>query len=656
MDLFAALAQGLARIDTTEAIRASALKHLQTWISNPEYAAYRPQIEWLVAQERFADLLDAFYQVLPFGTGGRRGAVGIGPNRFNLWTLGASVQGHCDYLRQRFPGVKELHVVLAFDVRRFLDQRKVYHPDLPNPVLGLTSRDFAQHAAGVYAANGIIAHLTPPESPRYVATPELSFTIRHLRAHGGLNISASHNPPDDNGGKFYDERGAQPVPPDDQIMSDLVEQVTAVRHLPFAEAVRAGKVRFLDEQPHRLYIELCRKQSVAAPPRFDELTVVFTPLHGVGSMTALEVLTAQGFRPIPVEEQMQPDGQFPNVTGTPNPEIPAALDRAEALARQVNADLALATDPDADRIGALAADGRGGFRYLTGQELCALVTHFRLAQLAKQNRLPASPLIVTTEVTTTLVTRIARSFGAQVINNLLVGFKYIAEVLRQLEETGRYEDIQAKPSDFVLGTEESHGIQAMAEIRDKDAGAAALLVAELALEQKRRGQTILHYLDMLARQFGYFRNDTFNIVQTGIAGKAAMARMLDRLRSDPPTQLAGLTVTAFEDWRDESGRLGPLRGQTDAAARNFLVLRMGDARQTTDRITARVVLRPSGTEPKAKAYVEVCSGPCPPGLPESQWLAQCAQVDALAKQLGQDFLATIQPPADAASTASVAKA
>lgn len=642
MDPLTRLTEGLARIDTADAVRASALTHLRTWLTNPEYAEYRPQIDWLIDQQRYADLLDAFYQVLPFGTGGRRGAVGIGPNRFNPWTLAASVQGHCEYLRQRFPGVKQLHVVLAYDVRRFLDQRKVYNPKLPNPVLGLTSRDFAQHAAGVYAANGIIAHIASPESQRYLATPELSFAIRHLRAHGGLNVSASHNPPDDNGGKFYDERGAQPVPPDDQIMSDLVEQVASVKQLPFAEAVRAGKVRFLDEQPHRLYIELCRKQSVTTPPRFDELTVVFTPLHGVGSMTAMEVLTAEGFRPIPVEEQMQPDGQFPNVTGTPNPEIPAALDRAEATARMYNADLALATDPDADRIGALAADGHGGYRYITGQELCALVTHFRLAQLAQQNRLPASPLIVTTEVTTTLVTRIARSFGAQVINNLLVGFKYIAEVLRQLEETGRYEDIEARPSDFVLGTEESHGIQAMAEIRDKDAGAAALLVAQLALEQKRRGRTIPDYLDMLARRFGYFRNDTFNLVKTGIEGKAAMARMLDNLRAKPPTQLAGLSVTAFEDWRDESGRMGPLRGQTDAAARNFLVLRMGDARQTTDAITARVVLRPSGTEPKAKAYVEVCSGPCPPGLPESQWLAQCATVDTLAEQLGRDFLATIQ--------------
>ena len=182
----------------------------------------------------------------------------------NLWTLAASVQGHCEYLKERFPETAAIHVVLAYDVRQFEDKRKQYNSDLPNPVLHLSSRDLARHAAGVYAANGIHAHVLPPDSKHYLATPELSFTIRILKAHGGLNISASHNPPDDNGGKFYDERGGQPVPPDDQIMADLVDQVTHIKALPWAEAVRSGRVHFLDEAPHRAYIDLCRKQSVAA--------------------------------------------------------------------------------------------------------------------------------------------------------------------------------------------------------------------------------------------------------------------------------------------------------------------------------------------------------------------------------------------------------
>src|SRR5262245_30578544 len=320
MDRLAQVAEGFQTIDADKALKEQALKFLRQWLTEPEFVGYRPQLEWLIEDKQWSGLLDRFCQILPFGTGGRRGAVGIGPNRMNLWTLGASVQGHCEYLKERFPGVQPLRVVIAYDVRRFLDQRRQYHPDLPNPVLGLSSKDFAHHAVAIYAANGIHAHTLPEGSPRYLATPELSFAIRQLEAHGGLNISASHNPPDDNGGKFYDERGGQPVPPDDQIMADLVDQVTAIKSLPWNEAVRSGRVHFLTEEPHETYIELIRRQSLVPPPRKDEIKVVFTPLHGVGSMTAMEVLVRQGFNVVPVEEQMAPDGQFPNVTQTPNPE------------------------------------------------------------------------------------------------------------------------------------------------------------------------------------------------------------------------------------------------------------------------------------------------------------------------------------------------
>ena len=268
--------------------RTGLLTNLAAWLTRPEFAGYRPQIEWLIETAKWSVLLDSFYQIMPFGTGGRRGAVGIGPNRMNLWTLGASVQGHCEYLRQRFPNVHPLQVVLAFDVRQFEDRRGVYNRDLPNPVLHLSSREFCQYAAGVYAANGVVSHILPPESKRYVPTPELSFTIRHLGAQGGLNMTASHNPPDDNGSKFYNELGAQPVPPEDQIISELVDQVTTIRHAPFADALRSGKVRLLDDGPHRAYIELCRKQSLLPAPKLDEIRVVFSPLNGCGGFCAGE--------------------------------------------------------------------------------------------------------------------------------------------------------------------------------------------------------------------------------------------------------------------------------------------------------------------------------------------------------------------------------
>ena len=637
MVLLAAAREGFQTIDADPALKDKALANLAAWLTRPDFAAYRPQLERLVQTAKWSVLVDSFYQVMPFGTGGRRGAVGVGPNRMNPWTLGASVQGHCEYLRQRFPGVAPVRVVLAFDVRQFEDRRGVYARDLSNPVLHMSSRDFCQYAAGVYAANGVHAHVLPPDSKRYMPTPELSFTIRYLGAHGGLNMTASHNPPDDNGSKFYDERGAQPVPPDDQLMSELVEQVTTIKHLAWADAVRGGKVQFLDDAPHRAYIDLCRKQSLIPPPKFDEFRVVYTPLHGCGGFCAGETLEAQGFRPIAVPEQATPDGQFPNVTKTPNPEVPECMDRAEAKARETQADLVIATDPDADRLGGLACrspDGKGDYRFISGNEIAALLTHFKLSQLARQGSLPANPIVVTTEVTTGQITRIGRQYGAQVVNDLLVGFKYHADVLWQLESTGQYGDVRGTPDDFVIGSEESHGILATAAIRDKDSACAALLLAEAALLQKRQGRTLVDYLDDLSRQFGYYRNEVLNIIMTGLEGKQNMTRMLDALRQTPLQEIAGLAVIAFEDLRDEAGRMGPFKGETDRAARNFLIFRMNGAAG----VKAKVSLRPSGTEPKAKAYIEVCSDPRPTTTTDAVWEATCAAVDAQVQQLATDFL------------------
>ena len=638
MDGLAAVRSGFQNIDADPALKEKSIENLNVWLTHADYAAYKPQLEWLIANEKWSILLDSFYQVMPFGTGGRRGAVGIGPNRMNEWTLGASVQGHCDYLKQRFPGEANLKVVLAYDVRQFEDKRGVYNPALPNPVLHLSSRSFCQYAAGIYAANGIHAHILPADSKKYLSTPELSFSIRFLVAHGGLNMTASHNPSDDNGSKFYDERGAQPVPPEDQLMSEFVDRVKAIKHLPWPEAVRSGKVHYLEDRSHQAYIELCRKQSLIPPPRFDEIRVVFTPLQGVGGMCAGEVLEAQGFRPIPVPEQNEPDGQFSNVTKTPNPEVPECLDRAERVARENQADILLATDPDADRLGGKVCtsfDGKGDYRYLNGHEIAALLTHFKLARLAAAGDLPASPIVITTEVTTGQITRISRHFNAQIIGDLLVGFKYHADVVWQLESQGHYGDVYGTPEDFVIATEESHGVMATPHFRDKDSACGVLLLAELALFQKRQKRTVVDYLDDMNRQFGYYKNETVNIVMTGLEGKQNMTRMLDGLRAAPPQAIGGMTVTSYEDLRDEDGRMGPFKGDTDKAARNFLIFRMAG----TNGISAKVCLRPSGTEPKAKAYIEVNSNPCPVGMPQSEWDAICKNVDALSKRLATEFTA-----------------
>lgn len=629
-DYLASTAEGFRTIEGDPVVKQRALGFLEQWLTQPEFAAYRPQLLWLIEQKQWKGLLDRFAEILPFGTGGRRGAVGIGPNRMNPWTLTASVQGHCEYLRQAFPGVPQLKVALAYDVRRFEDVRKNYNPELPNPVLHLSSRDLAQLAACVYAANGIHAWILPPDSKSYPATPELSFIIRQLQAHGGLNISASHNPPDDNGGKFYDERGAQPVPPEDQMMADLVDEVTTIRMMTWHEAQASGRLHFLDDSFHQGYIDLCRKQSLVAAPRGDEIKVVFTPLHGVGGFTAGEILTAQGFRIIPVPSQATPDGGFPNVTKSPNPEVPDCFDRAVAVAETHQADIILATDPDADRIGCMARTSEGKYRYITGNQIAAMLTHFKLARSAETGRLPASPIVLTTAVTTSMITRIARKFSAQIVDNLLVGFKYMADVLYQLEQNGRYENVSGTPADFVIATEESHGAMLMAQLRDKDAGAAALLLAEMALDQKRQKQTLLDYLARLQREFGYFRNDGKQVVMPGLEGRTRMTAMMDAMRATPFTEIAGLPVTHFEDLRDEKGRFGPIKGGTDAASRNVLLYTLGDH--------ARVALRPSGTEPKAKVYLETRTPPCPANLGAEAWQKQCAEADALLDRLADDFI------------------
>jgi phosphoglucomutase/phosphomannomutase len=363
-------------------------------------------------------------------------------------------------------------------------------------------------------------------------------------------------------------------------------------------------------------------------------------------MTALETLVGQGFRIIPVEEQMTPDGQFPNVTQSPNPEVPASMDRAEAVARSAQADLVIATDPDADRLGGMIPLASGEWQYLNGNRLASMLTHFKLSKLAAQGRMPRSPIVVKSLVTSNQVTRIARGFGAQIVDNLLVGFKYIAEVLWQLEQNGAYEDVQGTLEDFVLACEESHGLLVTPQIRDKDAGGAALLLAELALDQKRRGWSVADYIDAIDRQFGYFRNEIVNVAMTGVEGKLLMKRMLDQLRSAPPAEIGALPVTGFEDLRNEDSFLGPIKGATDNAARNFLIFQLGER--------ARIALRPSGTEPKAKAYIEVASDPCPPGKAAAEWPAIRKEVDATLRRLSEAFVTTalglvgLSPPANTA--------
>lgn len=619
---------GFANLRVPETLKENALRALSYWLTEASLVPYRAQLLWLIDKEHWSLLLDSFYRMLPFGTGGRRGPVGVGSNRFNPWTLGSSVQGHVAYLRERL-GQAALSVVIAYDVRVFRDLRELYDPDLPNPLLGMTSRDFARIAAGVYAAHGIQVHMLPGDAQTYISTPELSYTIRRLGADAGLNISASHNHPDDNGGKFYNAQGAQDVPPDDEAMASKVAAVTAVKALDFSAVEASGLLTPVLPDVHESYVALNLSQSLQPSARHAK--VVFTPLHGTADSTVGAVLRQAGFEVLLVKEQAMPDGSFPAVPfRAPNPEVPAAMGMGMALAQHVGADVVLACDPDADRIGACSRATNGAYRFLTGNEIAVLVTHYKLEQLQSLGRLPSRPLVIKTEVTTELLRPITAHFGGTLIGDLLVGIKYHANALHQIEQRQLYGDVEAALEDFIIAAEESHGILVTPDMRDKDAAGAALLLAELAALQRQQGRVLLDYLDDIYRRHGYFANLGTSMVMSGAEGADRIQHIQQTLRGAPPAELGGWEVTQAVDHWNETGVHGPLLSDTDRAARNVLAYRLANG--------ARVIVRPSGTEPKNKVYVEVPARPLGLEAGDDELAGNKAVTDALAQRLIDDFV------------------
>ncbi len=600
-----------------------ALDNLKRWLSDPVFSSYRAQIMALVDAGRWDVLLDSFYQVLPFGTGGRRGTVGVGPNRFNPWTLGSSVQGHARWLRRTF-GDRRLSVVLSYDVRVFQDARGQLASGIANPVLGLSSRAFAEIAAEVYAAADIEVHIPPPGV--YLATPELSFAIRHLGADGGLIISASHNPPDDNGGKIYDAQGGQAVPPQDEEVANQVEGIVHVARMPLDRARAAGLIHEISPDVHEAY--LAANLACSLKPDARSARIVFTGLHGLGRQTAGEVLERAGFDLSIEPTQASYDGGFPNVPfRAPNPEVPRSMAAACEHADKVGADIVMACDPDADRLGLMVRHplSRSGtatatsWRFFSGNEIAALACDYVIANGGRPH-----PLVIQTEVTSGLLSRVARSGGARVIDHLLVGFKYIGDALQQLEEHGEFAGVSARLEDFALGAEESHGLLVTPAVRDKDAAGGALIIAELASLEKDQGRSLVDTLDALWRRVGYVKNLLKSAVMQGAEGRARIEAIMARFRTSPPREIGGRVVTAFHDRRDEDGVFGPIKSGTDRASRNVLVWELGE--------DARVVLRPSGTEPKAKVYVEVA------GRRGAELATEIPRVDAEAARLAEDFV------------------
>ena len=601
------LTAGLEQVAAPAAVRACAAQSLYAWWTDPRHAAYRPQLESLAARGQWAGLLDAFYRVIPFGTGGRRGPVGIGPNRMNPHTVVSSVQGHVADLRRRYPAAR-LRVVVAFDVRVFRDLREVYDPTRSNPLLGLSSRDFARMACAVYAANGVEVYTVPGDGDYFLSTPELSFAIRHLQAHGGLNISASHNHPDDNGAKVYMASGRQPVPPEDAELAAAVAAVEAVpdtaeRGAAFDAAVAAGRIRWWDAALHERYVETnlaCALGGIEQPAR--RAVIAYTPLHGTGLHTVGDVLPRAGTDLRLVTEQVACDGSFPGVTfRIPNPEVVESMDLLTVRAAAAGADAGFATDPDADRLG-VVAPADGVWRPLGGNEIAVLLAAYIVETRRARGTLPARAFLIKTTVTTELLTRIARANGVQIVGDLLVGFKYVGQVLDAIEQDGRWGDLRAGLDDFLFAAEESNGVLVSAALRDKDACGGALLLAELCGRLRPAGRSLGDYLTEVYRRYGYAANSGYSLVMEGISGSQQVAQVMDAVRATPPPAVRGAALRRVVDRWDECA-FGPIRSDTDRSARNFVQLVYdGDL---------HVAVRPSGTEPKIKFYVERLFDPQP---------------------------------------------
>ncbi len=588
-DLLAKAKIGFGPLKVGQQYKDAALKNIKTWLTDPQFSEYVPQLEHLITHGFFDYVLDCFYQVIPFGTGGRRGEVGIGPNRINPWTIQASAQGHSQFLLKKFgKSAKTRGVVLAWDVRCFYSN-KFFSDTLSNPVRNLDGITLAKKAAEVYTANGLKVYLF--DGPR--TTPELSFAVRALHAVSGDVFSASHNPPEHNGKKVYDEFGGQLIPPnDEELVTEVTEQVTEIKTISYAEAETKKLVEILGGEMDAKYIAECTKLSLS---KARDIKIVYTPLHGCGITSVPVALEALGFTVALDPATSNSSGKFEHVTfNIPNPEVIQSFDTPLKYAKKIKADILLNSDPDADRIGVMV-NHQGSWHFINGNEIAALIASYVIEK--RQPTLKQKGLIIKTDVTTNLVTEIAKVHGVEVIGDLLVGFKYIGEEVNKVEAAGEIDR-------FLMGCEESHGYMGGNYARDKDAVSAAIWLAELAAEQKMHHKTLIDYLNEINIRYGYFANYLTEIRLPGAEGMSQIQVIQTALREENPTKIGKFDVLSVVDWLD---RL-PMLSETDRISKNALVFHFKPVAGTT---SMRITLRPSGTEPKVKMYFEIGSLPMP---------------------------------------------
>ncbi|MBT3377332.1 MAG: phospho-sugar mutase [Lentisphaerae bacterium] len=576
----------------------AAVERLQLWLSGELFSSCEAQLSQHLTERHLDLLFDAFWQVLPFGTGGRRGKVGYGPNRVNPTTVAMTVQGHCNYLREKTGQTSELSVVVANDVRVFNDKGGAYRfLGDTHPLLGVSSRSLGKLACEVYAANGIRAYFAHPtvdtDPPPVLSTPMLSYAINELGADGGINLSASHNPPDDNGIKVYDEFGSQPVAPDDQHLADAMADPGEILTMPFEGALAQGLVlpipESLDESYLQAYVEKFENVFTFGP---NDPPIVYTPLCGCGLTAAGEVLRRLGVNVLTPPDQ-GPDGTFSVIPLlAPNPEVPQATIPAKEYADQHGARVVLSSDPDADRVGLEVKLPNDEWYHFDGNQISTLLAYFLMLDPDGPKR---KGLLIETLVTTRILGKIVEKAGdSWIIDDILVGFKYVGDILKALGREGRFGDVECAPEDLVLAAEESHGVAILPTIRDKDSSPACMYLAALYQILERRGQSLLDYYCAILEELGGYDDSLRSIMMSGPEGVRRKNALMESLRANPPEALGGCKVLEMVDYWDQE-RFGAFRSGTDQLPRNVL-------RFITDAYI--VAIRPSGTEPKLKFYCQ----------------------------------------------------
>lgn len=512
---------------------------------------------------------DAFYRDLEFGTGGMRGEIGAGTNRMNTYTVRKATTGLASYIKGAGAEAMERGVVIAYDSRRY-------------------SPEFAREAASTLASNGIKAYLYM--EPR--TTPQLSFTVRHLHAFMGIVITASHNPPEYNGYKVYGEDGAQLNIEDAEVVIEHVNDAGDALHIDQRNPDKQLIIQ-LDEKLDEAYLEALKTvQENEELASSSDLKVVFTPLHGASGKTVQRILNEAGYKHISyVEEQMEPDGDFPTVE-SPNPEEQSAFEYAIQYGERNHADILIAVDPDGDRVG-IAVKSDSKYELLTGNQTGAILIEYLLSQRKAKANIPANGRIFKTIVTSDLGRVIAEYYGVS-SENVLTGFKFIGEKIKKYEETKEFE--------FLFGYEESYGYLIKDFARDKDAVQSVLAIVEAAAYYKQQGKTLLDVLAMLYERHGFYLEGLQSVTKKGVSGANAIKNLLEQVRTNRITEVAGIDVTSQEDY------LHSTRMFTDGRETEELFLPKSNVIKYFLADGSWVCVRPSGTEPKIKYYFGVLSG------------------------------------------------